>query len=403
MNPINLYFDVRDIFRAPRLALSGKKIWIFLIGNLAGFVLYWIFTYIALAAAGVPFSNAIATYGLYPCLYGVDAPWFAWALYYIGSLGWIAFLHLSCTAVARVTLKQLKGDNFFSAGDAWNYVNKHWHPVIFTSISIVLILGFFLLFAGIFALFGKIPYVGEYLFALPYLFYFLGSVFTVYTAFVLVISCIYTPAIVGAYEEDTMGSVFQSYSIAWSQPWRVVLYNIVLLPLAWWSLKLFSWFMFAGFQLVNHVFGMSFLMGEKATSIVGNALNFVIPRGLCESICAPFSCSGALCGTPCSFYTLPEAGSLSGSEMGASIIVGLFLLLILFSIVSYGLSILSVGETLMFIIFKKKSDDDDLIERKDEDELEEDDEDDFSFDDDGEESESDSNDEDANTDNSEEE
>jgi len=200
-----------------------------------------------------------------------------------------------------------------------------------------------------------------------------------------------------------MGSVFQSYSIAWSQPWRVVLYNIVLLPLAWWSLKLFSWFMFAGFQLVNHVFGMSFLMGEKATSIVGNALNFVIPRGLCESICAPFSCSGALCGTPCSFYTLPEAGSLSGSEMGASIIVGLFLLLILFSIVSYGLSILSVGETLMFIIFKKKSDDDDLIERKDEDELEEDDEDDFSFDDDGEESESDSNDEDANTDNSEEE
>ena len=33
MEPMKLYFDVRDIFRAPRLALSGKKIWIFLVAN----------------------------------------------------------------------------------------------------------------------------------------------------------------------------------------------------------------------------------------------------------------------------------------------------------------------------------------------------------------------------------
>jgi len=26
MDPMKLYFDVRDIFRAPRLALSGKKV-----------------------------------------------------------------------------------------------------------------------------------------------------------------------------------------------------------------------------------------------------------------------------------------------------------------------------------------------------------------------------------------
>ena len=30
MGPMDLYFDVRDIFRAPRLALSGKKILIFI-------------------------------------------------------------------------------------------------------------------------------------------------------------------------------------------------------------------------------------------------------------------------------------------------------------------------------------------------------------------------------------
>ena len=38
MEPMKIYFDVRDIFRAPRLALGGKKIWIMLQALLAGFV-----------------------------------------------------------------------------------------------------------------------------------------------------------------------------------------------------------------------------------------------------------------------------------------------------------------------------------------------------------------------------
>ncbi|MBT3300009.1 MAG: hypothetical protein HN657_04085 [Candidatus Marinimicrobia bacterium] len=373
MEPIKLYFDFRDIFRAPRLALSGKKIWLFLLGNLAGFLLYWIFSYSALALSGIAFNDAIQSYGLYPCLFGVDAPWFAWGVYFFGSFGWIAFIHLSCAAVSRVTFKQLKGDNFFSASDAWDYVKKHWHPVIFTSIALILILIFFLIFAGIFAFFGKIPFVGEYLFALPYLFYLMGAVFTIYTVFVLMVSCVYTPAIVGAYEEDTMGTVFQSYSIAWSQPWRVILYNALLFPLAVFSVRIFSWFLFAGFQLINHVFSMDFLMGSKASSIVGNALSYISPRGICNSICTPFD---SACGTPCCFYTLPEAGALTGSETGAAMILALFFLILIFVIISYGLSILSVGETLMFIIFKKKTDDDNVLERQDEDELDEEENDD---------------------------
>ena len=58
MGPLDLYFDVRDIFRAPRLALSGKKIWIFMVGNLGGFILYWVFSYLSIANAGVSFSDA---------------------------------------------------------------------------------------------------------------------------------------------------------------------------------------------------------------------------------------------------------------------------------------------------------------------------------------------------------
>jgi hypothetical protein len=394
---MDLYFDVRDIFRAPRLALSGKKIWIFMIGNLAGFTLYWIFSYLSLALAGMSFGDALNQYGLYPCLYGNEAGWVAWVTYFIGLDAWIITIYLASTAVSRVTLKQLKGNDFFSAGDAWAYVQKHWHPIVFAPISIVLIIAFFLVFSGIFALMGKIPYLGEFLFAVPYLFYFFGSVFTIYTLFVLIISLHYTPAIVGAYEEDTMGTVFQSYSITWSQPWRVIGYHLVLIPLIEISVILFSWFWVAGYVLINYVFGCNWFMGAKLSGMVNYATSLVYPDWLCSFIAG---CSGCLtaCLTACfsgclSFFncSIPVAsGTLSGSETVASVLLAISIFLVGLSVLSYGLSIISVGETLMFIIFKKKSDDDDLLQRKDEDELEEDD-DDFSFDEDSDDLSDDSN------------
>jgi hypothetical protein len=394
---MDLYFDVRDIFRAPRLALSGKKIWIFMIGNLAGFTLYWIFSYLSLALAGMSFGDALNQYGLYPCLYGNEAGWVAWVTYFIGLDAWIITIYLASTAVSRVTLKQLKGNDFFSAGDAWAYVQKHWHPIVFAPISIVLIIAFFLVFSGIFALMGKIPYLGEFLFAVPYLFYFFGSVFTIYTLFVLIISLHYTPAIVGAYEEDTMGTVFQSYSITWSQPWRVIGYHLVLIPLIEISVILFSWFWIAGYGLINYVFGCNWFMGAKLSGMVNYATSLVYPDWLCSFIAG---CSGCLtaCLTACfsgclSFFncSIPAAsGTLSGSETVASVMLAISIFLVGLSVLSYGLSIISVGETLMFIIFKKKSDDDDLLQRKDEDELDEDD-DDFSFDEDSDDLSDDSN------------
>ena len=362
MGPMNLYFDIRDIFRAPRLALSGKKIFIFLVGLISGWIAYWLLTYLALGLAGISFSAAWKEFGLYPCLYAAGCgPWYAQVVYWIGIIVWFFTINLSCTAVARVTYKQLKGDEFYSAGDAWKYVKKHWHPVIFTTISLGLIIAFFMIMAIIFGLIGKIPWVGELLFALPYLFYFFGSVFTVYTAVVLITSLVYTPAIVSAYEEDTMGAVFQSYSVTWSQPWRIILYHLTLIPLVYLGVYIFGLFWYGGFKLVNIVLGADWIlgMGDKLNNIVGYATEIVLP---------PF-CLGSKCCSLCGIHPV-ATGDISGIQMFAGGIVAIFLFLLLASIISYGLSIVSVGETLMFVIFKKKSDDDNLLERKDEEELE---------------------------------
>jgi len=375
MDPMKLYFDVRDIFRAPRLALSGKKIIIFMQANLVGYAVYWVLNYLGAAVHGMAFSDTWAEFGLYPCILSLDSlSGIACVLYWIGAAFWFYAISLGATAVSRVTYKQLKGDEFYSGGDAWSYVKKHWHPVVFSSISLGLILVFLFFLAAIFGLVGKIPYVGEFLFVLPYLLYFFGSIFTIYTGIVFLVALVYTPAIVGTYEEDTMGTVWHNFSITWGQPWRIILYHAALVPVLVLGAYLFSHAWISSYGLINAVYSHEWLMGSKLLNIVGWATQAVHPGALCSllgnacSICSACYAGCASCGS-----LLTSSGvALSGTELVAAFILAVFLFLLIVSAVSYTMAVLSVGETLMFIIFKKQSDDDNLLERKDEEEEEDD-------------------------------
>ncbi len=386
MGPMNLYYDFRDIFRAPRLALSGKKIWIFIVGNLGGFILYWISSYLSISLSGISFNDALAEYGLYPCLYGNEAEWYSWLIYYVGISAWVLAILFSCTAVSRVTLKQLKGNDFFSSADAWSYVFKHWHAIVFSPVAVTLIIAFFILFAGVFAFVCTIPILGEFLFVVPYIIYFFGSIFTIYSLIVFFVSILYTPSIVGVYEEDTMGTVFNSYSITIGHAWRIVLYHLLLIPLLVLGLEIFSWFSMNSIGFINYIFGCEWFMGAKLTNITNYAYSLVCPQWMCDSVSSLrnqlLDLFGVYFYLPSIFQvdsTIPPA-AISSTATFASTLLSVSYFLIGFSIISYGLSILSVGETLMFVIFKKKSDDDDILSRKDEDEIEEDIDDEFTFD-----------------------
>ena len=73
MGPLKLYYDFRDLFLAPRLALSGKKIWILIIGNLIGFINYWILSYLSIILNNTTLPAAVEKYGLYPSLFDNNA------------------------------------------------------------------------------------------------------------------------------------------------------------------------------------------------------------------------------------------------------------------------------------------------------------------------------------------
>ena len=144
MSPYSLSFDFKDILRSPRIALSGKKIWVFLVANLVGFISYWMFSYLAIYFSGLSFNNAITKYGLYPFFIQSEINSFGWIFYIIGILIWTISLFLASTAINRITLKQLKGNEFFSANEAWSYAFKYWRAVIFTPIAILIIISLFI-------------------------------------------------------------------------------------------------------------------------------------------------------------------------------------------------------------------------------------------------------------------
>lgn len=375
----DLKFSFKDLFLSPRIALSGKKIFVFMQGNLFGFIVYWICSYLSLFLSGYPVQESLKKYGLYPFLFGNTSEWYSWLVYFLGILIWMYTLLLCSTTVSRITLKQLKGNDFYSANDAWCYTKKHWHAVIFSPITILLIIIVFLLFAGLFALLSYVPIIGELIYSLLYLFYFLGSFFTLYTLFVLITSLIYTPIIVSIYEEDTMGTVFQSYSISYGQNWRIIFYHVILIPLILIGIELFSWFCMNSIGLIKFVFECELFNNSTLININNYAYNIVYSDWIKDTInCfkdyiyGPFNFGYTLPNLFSSLPFTPMISSLSLSESIAGIILALSYFFIGLSIISYGLSIFVVGETLMFIIFKKISDDDNILIRKDEDDIEED-------------------------------
>ena len=121
-----LHFNYRDIFLSPRLALSPKKIWVFILGNLYGYITYWILTFMALVLSGEKINEALYDYGLYPYLSGTDFSTISWLIYYAGIIFWAFSILASSTAVSSITIRQLRGDNFYSANDAFDQILQKW-------------------------------------------------------------------------------------------------------------------------------------------------------------------------------------------------------------------------------------------------------------------------------------
>jgi hypothetical protein len=363
----SFYFDVRDVFRAPRLALSGKKVLLQFMGLLIGYLGFLVFSYVAFLSAGWSIADTWGNHGLFPLGDFPFNTWYSWAIFGLGGLIALICWLLASAMVGKVTYEQLKGDDFYSSKEALRFLNKNWSPVIFAPFSLLIFIIVILIVGIIIGLLGKIPYVGELglgvFFLIPL---FAAALFLAYVIFIFFFSLLFAPAVVATTKEDTFEVIVQTFSVIWNQAWRYFLCTGLLGVMSKLGIFVFGYFSFRAVQLIHLSCGV--FMKDKLFDVFEEALSYVtIPSHLLTYF------SNIFPGIDFRFR-LPEAGPgvyLNWSGEISAFLIAISLILVIFMVISYGLAILSVGQTLTYIVLRKKKDDEDLLERKTEMEEEE--------------------------------
>ncbi len=367
-----MYFNFKDVFRAPRLAFAAKKIWIHFLGLVLGLGVYSILCYIAAAVAGRSLGEMWSALGPVPAPFMGTLPLVSRILVIIGVvLGVIVYL-LAATMVARVSFEQLRGNDFYSLKEAKAYLAKYWKGVIAAPVTI-LVMGVGLVVCGlVIGAFGLIPVVGELgvtVLGIPIL---AVALFVVFLAVVFFFSLLLAPAVVGTTKSDTFETIFELFSTVVSQPWRLVVYESLLYVLSHVSAFVLGWFTLRAAALSR--FTLAVLMKDKLLHIWDNAVAYApqVPRlmGGAVRFAAQFLPPGSLLAqwshfaarSPYQLRVEPHELTWSG-DVSAFLLGVAFIAAVLF-VVSYGLSTFTVGQSIIYVILRQKKDDQNLLEEK---------------------------------------
>ena len=368
MVPIKLNFGISDLFFSPRLALSGKKIWTLTIGNLIGYLLYVTFSFLSYEISYQDFSKSVTDLGLFPFLFGKDLSILSWFVYVTGIILWIIFYLFSSTTLSKITLNQLRGNNSFPIINGIKFSLQNWKSIILSPFTILLLITLLFIIGIFFSVLKTIPIFGPISFSVLIPIYFLVALFILYSLFCFLSSILYTPSIVSCYEEDVIGTVFQSYSITWSQPWRIIFYNITSLVLMALGLEIMLWFFINAFNMV--LFTFSYFMDETVINLIKVTYDFFASNesfkfilNLRDSITGFFTKNFFNLPSFIAEHTFTDIKNFSIFDCICATFLSTFLILIILFSISYAQSILIVSLTISFLIFKRLSDDDDIIKR----------------------------------------
>lgn len=365
-------FDFRDIFRAPRLAFSVQRMWIQMLGMTAGYVGYLILTYLSLIANNFSFTEIWRKFGLLPCLFAGSGspPWYSWLIYGVGALFLLFAYLITNTAVARAAYKVGKGNNFYSWREAFAFAWRKTGSVILTPVSLVVIIGLMILGAAVLGLLGQIKFVGALGISILTPIWFFCALMMIFFGIVALISLILAPSIIATTDEDAFEAVFQSFSLTWSQPMRLIFYEVITVALSLVSIAVFAFFTKQAVLIMNAM--LSSFMGSNYINLATNGQALLqgwllMAENTVEAIFYEL--------TPYIYYS-HEFIKIPASELSSTVVLSSYffaigLLFIAGWVLSYGISTFTIGNMISYIAIRKQKDDENLLERKDKEEEEE--------------------------------
>ena len=363
---VELFSDFRDVFRAGRYGFSGKKITIHFLGLVFGYLIYQILVYLSLLIVG---GNAARDfwneYALFPAHPFVDYN-FAFitrGAMWVGLVILFAVFFVTSTMVSKITIQQLRGDNFFSMRESALFLKKNWRAVIGVFVTLIVIFLLLALVPTVVGLLGMIPKVGGVIVAIASIFaplaFFLGLLMT-YIVVVLGVSLFFAPAVVASADSDTFETIYQHFSMIWNQPWRIVVYEALLFGLKLICVPIWAIFCLLGFSVA--VLPIRYLIPEQMKIVMGHADAWL--GGALEQITAlPYLESFVVFDT-IEPANLPANG-FSDFELYVMTVTSIFmtfsLLFIAGLIIAYLLSIAAAGNTLIYVVLRKRVDSTNLL------------------------------------------
>lgn len=372
---LKLKFNYQDVLRAPRLAFSLQRMWIQLVGLFFGYLGYLVFTYLSFLSNGFDLGVMWQRFGLFPCVFtvGEGLVWYSMILAVIGMVILLVMLLTTHTAVSRAVYMSAKGNTFYTWRESFSFAFRKLASVILTPVSLAILVGLLVLGALIIGLLGKIPFIGEIGVSLFTVFWFLAALFLFFVAIVAAIAVIYAPSILATTDEDAFEAVFQSFSMTWSQPWRMIFYQVLTLVLSVLALGLFAFFVKEAIVIMNMLF--AWFMGADFINLANNGQamlqSWTLPAR--DVVAFLFRDYQHLVYFSREFTMIPTA-NLSISVIISSWLYALSLLFIGGWVLSYGLSTFTACNTISYIVIRQKKDEENLLERVDKEEEEEEEE-----------------------------
>jgi hypothetical protein len=364
-----LRFGFHDLFRAPRLAFSLQRMWIQFLGMGVGYVFYFVLTYIGYLLSGFPLAALWVQFGLLPCLFACSdgVSWIGWLFYGLGSIGlFVAFLFTN-TAVARATYMAMKGHPFYSWREAFSFAGRKWASVVIAPLSLFALMAMVLIAGFFVGLLGKIPYIGVLGLSLATILWFLAALFLLYIILVTLVSIWLAPAIIATSDEDAFEVVFQSFSLTWSQPWRVLGFQVQTLILALLSLTIMAIMGKTAVLIMNSL--LSAAMGNDYTTLAYNGQALLQNALSASRELVEFACRWLVRFFYFSKqYPYPDFAGIPTTIAFSSWIYAGSLLFVMGWILAYGLSTYTVGNVLSYLSLRKRKDGENLLERRDKEE-----------------------------------
>lgn len=326
--PLNLRFNILDLFKVPRLAIKAKKLGIAIPGISAIYLTLFMANYLIILLNG----SSISDYWYHHrFVLFQNVPIYSFStiiIYGTGILLSIAMVLLTAGGISKIAIEKFKGNKLVPIDEGFKFIRDNKFSLLFPPVGILIIIGFFVSLWYVFGLISSIPWIGPILFGIFYLFYFLTGLFIVFTGLVGMISLAYGPMIFTPWGGDAFTVIFQTYSIFWSQPIRLILYTILNAVIT----GIFTCFLGGVFwgiiQIIEFFFSQSILLGDNFHQIWYSALHILNP------IIFSNSANSAL-------------------EFIPSLFIAISLGVILLAFISTILSNIVTGRTMIFIILRK--------------------------------------------------